>query len=204
MNINESMLIESKSARNFQLANFSDERILDILGKANGLIHFAQVGSDRLATIDQMAEFYEVPEDTIKTCLKRNREEFEADGVTVLRGKARVSRLREVRVNMNLPEIPCKTTVLTALNPRSGLRLGMLLRDSAIAEAVRNGVLDLVESEPVDQVQPIQSGNEDVLLSSLKALVAIREHQSEQDRVLAKQQEAKEMLLIEDFTNGHR
>lgn len=45
-----------------------------------------------------MAEFYEVPEDSIKNAHKRHKDEFELDGVTVLRHKA----LRDARVSLTL------------------------------------------------------------------------------------------------------
>lgn len=176
MKINESMLIESKSARNLQLADFSDERTLEILGKAKGLIHFAQLDSKQLATTRQIAEFYEVSEETIKTAFKRNKGEFESDGASVLRGGA----FKSAKFKLNFANPKARTA--TVWTPRAALRLGMLLRDSAIAKAVRGQILNLVE----EKSQPSQRSvvSDDPILAQLEQIAQVRRAQIAQEETL--------------------
>jgi hypothetical protein len=139
--MSELILLESVSARNEKLASLTQDASLDHLNKAKSLVMAVWQGSG-IATTEQMAEYYEVPVETIKTVLLRNRDELELDGLKVLKGKA----LKDVRFTMNLTSD--KIPSLTIWTPRSALRLGMLLRDSAIAKQVRTLLLDLVEIVP--------------------------------------------------------
>lgn len=137
-------LIESKSFRDDKLNEISNEKALESLNKAKALIMAFWKG-ENIATTAQIAEFYEVSEDIARKTVSRHRDEFESDGLKVLRGKA----LNEVRDIMSLsPNSPNETI----WNPRCALRLGMLLRDSEIAKLVRTVILDSLE------VIPAQSG----------------------------------------------
>ena len=137
-------LIESKSLRDDKLNEISNEKALESLNKAKALIMAFWKG-ENIATTTQIAEFYEVSEDIARKTVSRHRDEFESDGLKVLRGKA----LNEVRDIMSLsPNSPNETI----WNPRCALRLGMLLRDSEIAKLVRTVILDSLE------VIPAQSG----------------------------------------------
>jgi len=138
------ILLESKTARNGQLTQFSHEAALDVLSKAKALV-FALWQGTGAATTEQMAEYYDLPTETVKTVLKRHRDEFESDGLTVLRGKD----LNSVRFIMNLTEF--NRPHLAIWTPRAALRLGMLLRDSEVAKQVRNVLLDVAQAaEPHD------------------------------------------------------
>jgi hypothetical protein len=132
----EQVLMESPSARNAQLAQIED-RAEELLNKAKAL-HFDVCKGTGIATTEQIAEFYEVPIETVKSAVKYHRSEFDADGLKVLRGK----ELNLVRLKFNLTS---DTKGLTVWNPRSTLRLGYLLRDSEIAKAVRTTSLNFIE-----------------------------------------------------------
>jgi hypothetical protein len=138
MTNNEEVLMESQSARNFQLSQIED-RAEELLNKAKAL-HFDVCKGTGIGTTEQIAEFYEVPIETVKSAVKYHRSEFDADGLKVLRGK----ELNLVRLNFNLTS---NTKGLTVWNPRATLRLGYLLRDSEIAKAVRTTSLNFVEQE---------------------------------------------------------
>lgn len=135
--VSESVLIESKSARNNQLAQMPHERAIDVLNKVKAII-FALWQGTGTATTEQLAEFYEVPVGTIRPLLKPHKDEFELDGVKTLRSKA----LKDARCVIQLPSETSQALVWT---PRAALRLGVLLRDSAIAKAIRTSLLDAVE-----------------------------------------------------------
>ncbi|WP_038244973.1 hypothetical protein, partial [Virgibacillus salexigens] len=100
-----------------------------------------------MATTQQVADFYEVSVDTIKTVLKRNKTELKSDGFVNGSGKF-------VKVNLTSTEIQQKqgyflitdnqgnevkvNNVRNSLFPkRAILRVGMLLRDSEVAKEVR-------------------------------------------------------------------
>lgn len=137
MTNNEQVLLESQTARNDQLAQIGTDRAEELLNKAKAL-HFDVCKGTGIATTEQVAEFYEVPIETVKSAVKYHRCEFDADGLKVWRGK----ELNLVRLNFNLTS---DTKGLTVWNPRSTLRLGYLLRDSAIAKAVRTTSLNSIE-----------------------------------------------------------
>jgi len=145
--MSELILLESVSARNEKLAKLTQDASLDHLNKAKSLVMSVWQGSG-IATTEQMADYYEVSVETIKTVLHRNREELESDGLKVLKGKA----LKDVRFIMNLTSD--KIPSLTTWTPRSALRLGMLLRDSEIAKQVRTLLLDLSELAPSQPALP--------------------------------------------------
>jgi phage antirepressor YoqD-like protein len=145
--MSELILLESVSARNEKLVLLTQDASLDHLNKAKSLVMAMWQGVG-IATTEQMADYYEVSVETIKTVLHRNREELESDGLKVLKGKA----LKDVRFIMNLTSD--KIPSLTTWTPRSALRLGMLLRDSEIAKQVRTLLLDLSELAPSQPALP--------------------------------------------------
>lgn len=139
--MNELVLLESPTARQDYLTDVNDDRALETINKAKALLMASWQGTG-IATTEQMAEYYEVPNDTIKKVYQRNREELESDGVKILRGKA----LKDVGDIMS----PSQERVpsLTIWTPRAALRLGMLLRDSPVAQQVRTVLLDVAEQNP--------------------------------------------------------
>ena len=139
-NLLESVLVESKSARDGRLSNVTNDRACESLNKAKAIVFSLHQGTE-FATTLQMAEFYESTEESIQKTVQRHREEFEADGLKVLRGKA----LRDVMDKLSISQ---KTPNLTVWTPRAALRLGMLLRDSNVATQVRNVLLDVAEAMP--------------------------------------------------------
>ncbi|MBD2465611.1 hypothetical protein H6G89_31965 [Oscillatoria sp. FACHB-1407] len=136
MYLSEDAFIESRSIRDRQLAEIESNRAEEILHKAKALM-FAVWQGQGLALTGQIAEFYEVPLDTVQTAIKVNRDEFESDGLKTLRGKA----LKDV---MSIFDISSRTPNLTVWTPRAALRLGMLLRDSAIAKQIRTLLIEMV------------------------------------------------------------
>ena len=141
--MNDLILIESVSARNEKLSSVSQDSALNHLNKAKSLIMAMWQGTG-IATTQQMADYYEVPVDTVKSAIKNNRDEFVSDGLKVLRGK----ELKDVRLMIDLA---LDASQATAWTPRAALRLGMLLRDSNVAKQVRTLLLDLAELAPQQQ-----------------------------------------------------
>jgi len=135
--LSDSVLIESKSARDDHLGSMPHEHAQIILEKVRGL-YFALWKGVGTATTEAMSNFYEVPEANLRQLLKNHRDEFESDGLQTLRGKA----LDGVRDLLSLTSMTVNATIWT---PRSALRLGMLIKDSPVAKTVRTTLLDAVE-----------------------------------------------------------
>lgn len=181
MNTSE-ILIESKAARDGQLTKITHEAATDTLSKAKALV-FALWQGTGAATTEQMAEYYDVPTETVRTVFKRHRDELDSDGVKVLRGKA----LSEAKFIMNLAPSTDKITIWT---PRAALRLGMLLRDSEVAKQVRTVLLDVAENG--DRTSPPRSSL-DVLAQSLQALTQVAQSMAEVER----RQREQEVILTQ-------
>ncbi|MEP0872390.1 hypothetical protein NDA01_21480 [Trichocoleus desertorum AS-A10] len=135
--VSDSVLVESKSARDNQLAQVSHDRATEVLNKTKALF-FALWQGVGLASSHHLAEFYETDVETVQKLCQRHRDEFETDGLKVLRGQ-------DLRDAVDILSIPSKTSQALVWTPRAALRLGMLLRDSEIAKAIRTSLLDAVE-----------------------------------------------------------
>ena len=108
----------------------------DVLDKVGVL---ATLPDDMHCMTQQVADFYEVDVETIKNAVKRNRDEFEDDGYTVV-----IRSAFEDRFKMNLSTQSARV----ALFPRRAvLRVGMLLRDSDVAKRVRDYLLDVEQTQ---------------------------------------------------------
>lgn len=151
--LSDSVLLESKSARDNQLARVSHDRAATILGKVKGL-YFALWQGVGAATTEQMREFFEVNIDAVEAALRRCRTEFQSDGLKTLKGK----QIKDFKHVSALEAETSKAPSLTIWTPRAALRLGMVLQDSPVAKAVRTSLLDAVEVIPtaVDKVRELK------------------------------------------------
>ena len=138
MNIlTESAYTESKTLRDCQIVDLSDEKVEEILVKIKSL-YFTLWQGTGTTTTSALSEYYEVSVETIQKVIQRHREELKSDGLKSIRGRA----LKDVADSLSISK---KTPRLTIWTPRAALRLGMLLRDSPIAIAVRTSLLDMAE-----------------------------------------------------------
>lgn len=146
-NVDESVLLESRSARDSQIISVTEEQA-DAALKAHGLM-MAYWHSSRVATTAQIAEFYQVQEASVRQLSKKYRDELESDGLRIVKTKqlAGVSDLGSLSPN---------ASTLTLWTPRAALRLGMLLRNNSIAKAVRESLLDMAATAG-HQIQQIDS-----------------------------------------------
>lgn len=134
--------VESKSIRNTTL----DSVDYDFLDKIKVIPYLTK---DMILTIDQVANYYEVTTEGIRTIIKRNREEFESDGMAVLRGKELEKFKEEIGLVQSEPNI-IFSSVLTLLPKRSLLRAGMILTNSGVATKVRDYLLNIEERTKID------------------------------------------------------
>lgn len=141
-------LTESKSLRDDKLHDVTHDKALEVINKAKALMMAAWKG-ENLATVAQLAEFYEIEENTLKQIIKRHRDELVEDGLKTLRGKA-LSDASDILYLAN------KTTQATVFTPKAALRLGMLLRDSEVAKSVRDVLLYLAVDVVPQQSEEIE------------------------------------------------
>ena len=90
--------VESKSIRDTTLDNVD----YDFLDKIKVIPYLTK---DMVLTIDQVANYYEVTADGIRTVIKRNRGEFESDGMAVLRGKELEKFKQEIGLVQSEPTV---------------------------------------------------------------------------------------------------
>lgn len=149
------------------LPNAKDERDqlvtrTDVLDKVGVL---STLPDDMHCTIEQVATYFEVDREAIASLIKRNRDEFDDDGYTVV-----IRSVFEERFNVNLSSQAARVGLL----PRRGVvRAGMLLRDSSVARQVRDYLLDAEQdarSVAVDLLDPDVALDKIIELASLAKL----------------------------------
>lgn len=142
----ETDLLENKEFREKLVAK------IEVLEKVKKLLLIPGI---ELATIKQVADFYEVGEEAIKAVIFRNRNELEEDGLSSISGKETKEMLGSCNLqprNMRggfifegLEDIRFNNKSNVFLPRRAILRIGMLLRDSAIAKEIRTQLLNIEE-----------------------------------------------------------
>lgn len=153
----ESKIITSESmVDNHDLRNELIART-EVLDKVKKLLLIPEMNC---MTIRQVADYYEVDIDTIKRCCQRNRTEIEGDGVAtktptifkeILKGTSCTVKNFEQQNGKLVIQIDDNTRLeipnrgIKCFSKRAVLRIGMLLRDSKIAQEVRTQLLNIVE-----------------------------------------------------------
>ena len=221
MKISEETMISNKDLQEQYISR------VDVLDKVKDLF---LIPAMECMTPKQVADYYEVPVDTIRTTYKMNREELVSDGA-VTRSIGDIKSL-----------IGCESTYQNITNCRGGieitidentkvfipnagiilypkraiLRVGMLLRDSMIAKEVRTQLLNIVEvaqeEKPEIITQEIQK-EEDLLLNISKAfatgnvmklMTAMQEYSSYKDRHIKRLENDKKLLTADILTISDR
>ncbi|WP_182004615.1 hypothetical protein [Priestia aryabhattai] len=136
---NEMVLIESKTMR--------DQHVYreDVLLKVKAI---PEMPNTLDVTLQMAANYYDVPLETVRTIVKRNRDEFnDYEEIRLLKGKALKEFKALVHDEPDIKSVPS----LQLLNRRGLLRLGMLLTDSEVAKSVRNYLLNVEEISDKEQ-----------------------------------------------------
>ena len=138
-------LLEKKDLRD----KMSDR--VDVLDKVKELF---LIPSLNVMTVRQVADYYVVPTETVKSCYKNNRNEIDSDGtcmktindfLTVNFKPLEKSKAKSVfKVSDDITiEIPNRG--IRCFSKRAVLRVGMLLRDSDVAKEIRTQLLNTFE-----------------------------------------------------------
>ena len=122
---------------------------IDILDKVKELL----IHTD-CATLNQVADFYEVDSETVKKAYQRNKDEIDLDGVEVknynyfLTGQdCTIKKLvgKSTIGYVDGDEITIPNRGINVFPRRAILRIGMLLRDSKVAKEIRTQLLNIEE-----------------------------------------------------------
>jgi len=146
LNLPETIFVDSSGLR----ANYADrDHLLDKVKKLSLL-------PDNLhATTELVARYYEVPVETIRSLVHDNREELEGNGYRALTG----SDLRDFKGSFS-EELPSEikyASQLALFSRRAVLNVGMLLRDSQVARALRTYLLNVEQLAPQELLRPYSS-----------------------------------------------
>jgi len=199
MNAND--LLESKELREKLVAK------VEILEKVKKLL---LVPDTDVATVKQVADFYEVGEEAVKTLVKENREELKEDGLQNLTGtgtKSYFERFQKnpsnVRGGFVIDNLHFSNRGNALLPRRAILRIGMLLRDSAIAKEIRTQLLN-IEEKTSDEVKTMDITEEQSLALSVgmayasgnpdAIMIATTKMMDFKNRHIAKLEESKKAL----------
>ena len=136
---NVMVLVESKTMRDQHV--YRDEVLekIKIIPKLSNTVE---------VTLQMAANYYDVPIETVRSIIKRNRSEFnEYEEIRLLKGKALSEFKSVVHDEPSLSGI----NSLQLLSRRGLLRLGMLLTESEVAKAIRNYLLNVEEVSTEEQ-----------------------------------------------------
>ena len=161
MQYTENMITESVNIRN-ELINR-----IDVLNKVKKVLTLPQT---EVMTMQQVADFYEVPLNTVESCYNRNKNEIDMDGVTVMTPKTykeftktsgqSLSKKPDyeqyrthmiIHVNENT-DVVIPNRGIKVFPENAVLRTGMLLTQSAVALEVRTQLINVLNV--VKEVQP--------------------------------------------------
>jgi len=142
-NVKEQVFVESKTMREEYIGN------VDVLDKIKAIQYLTP---DMILSVGQVANYYEVSTNTIKTIINRNKEELEDDGLMVLKGEQLEEFGKQIcEFHGEDDKISNKTRAFTILTRRAMLRIGMLLTNCYIASKVKNYLLNIEEEATPEQ-----------------------------------------------------
>jgi hypothetical protein len=133
----DTVLLESPTMR----ATVADR--VEVLDRVRALV---MLPDGMHVTTQGVAQYFEVPERTIRSLILDHRAELESNGYSVASGQ-RLGALKE------LSAVPSRASSIGLFTRRAVLNVAMLLRDSEVARQVRCYLLDAEESrwrQPVD------------------------------------------------------
>ena len=141
-------LIENQDIREKMISNVS------VLEKVKDLL---LLGDSEFATTQQVADYYEVGLEAIKSIIKRHKEELLSNGYSYMKKSEIILMVHNEPI-----EIPNRGTGI--FTRRAILNVGMLLRDGEIAHQVRTSLLNMSENKEAIQ-QEVSNIDKEKLLA---------------------------------------
>ena len=164
--------------------NINRVEVLDQVGKLLSL------GKTELSTIKQIAEYFGVIEETIKTIVIRHRAELIKDGVKCYKvdDKNKMFTLEILFQTQHTKTIDIDGEKITLPNrglllfpKRAVLRIGMLLRDSKVAAELRSRLLNIVEAAE----NTPQNNNKTIVQNTINLIEAEKELRNKWGKAIA-------------------
>lgn len=126
-----------------QVARTKNLDRIDVLEKVGNLL---LLPNKDFATTKQVAEFFKVSIETVKSSIKDNKTELENNGLFLLKGQ----ELKEFKASFDgsFKTLSKINRELILFPKRAILNIGMLLRDSEVAKRLRQALLDVIEESP--------------------------------------------------------
>lgn len=136
---------------------------VEVLDRIENVKLLTPLPSTEYVTLNQIADFYQVPYATVKKCYQRHKDEICSDGVIVLTPTMFKANTKgtDCPVSEKADYEQCSTHIVVHISDsmdviipnrgisvfprRASLRFGMLLTDSDVAEQVRTYLLDTEE-----------------------------------------------------------
>lgn len=126
---------------------------VEILDKVKQL---ALLPDNEHMTLRQVADYYEIEVEVVRKTIQRHREELQSDGMMKLQGR----QLDEFKAKLPFPVQELKKVPTTQLLPRRAiLRMGMVLKNSKVAEKVRTYLLEAESLITAEQKRIIFQGS---------------------------------------------
>ena len=157
--MNETQFIDDRTLRDNSVNHY------EVLEKVKNLLLIPELD---VMTTEQVADYYEVDYDAVKKVYQRNADELESDGMHIekmenfLKGQNvsfQKERNKAILTYDNGITFSVTNRGLKVFPRRAILRVGMLLRDSAIAKEVRTQLLN-IEEKSSEEVK-VQDINEE-------------------------------------------
>ncbi|MEY8352567.1 hypothetical protein AALB39_04330 [Lachnospiraceae bacterium 54-53] len=197
----ENDLLENKELREKLVAK------VEVLEKVKKLL---LIPGTELATVRQVADYYEVGEEAIKAITYRSRDELEEDGISSMTGKETKGFLESCNLQPSNFRGGFETNGMrfsnrgnTLFPRRAILRIGMLLRDSEIAKEIRTQLLN-IEEKAIPEVKTMDITEEQSLALSVgmayasgdptAIMIATTKMMDYKNRHIAKLEESKKAL----------
>lgn len=172
-------LIEQEGVRN----QFIDR--VDVLGKVKELL---TLPNTELCTTKIVADYYEVPSDTVRSIFKRHKDELTMNGVKVVEAE----ELKQLKTDVQDAPLLHQARSLTVYSKRAVLNIGMLLRDSKVAQEVRSQLLNITETVSNEQKEQTINMEMQLMYNVIKAkndfetMMAMREYDNFKNQHIAK------------------
>ena len=196
-------IIENKETREKLI-----ERV-DVLDKVKKVILLPYGDS---MTRKQVAEYYEVPEDTIKKLATRHIDELTLNGMVKLENES----LKEFKSHfdgetLSLTKLNKANRVLNIFTRRAILNVGMLLTTGEIAHQVRTSLLNMSENKQAIQQEVNNIDTEKLLMldimcakDDMQQMIAMNKYKRYKDEQKAKIEEEKKIAVekIENLTKS--
>lgn len=180
--------------------NIDKVEMLDQVGK------LLSIGKTELSTIKQIAEYFEVAEETIKSVILRHRSELIKDGLRcysydelnksfVIKLLSQTQYTKTIDISGEKMTIPNRG--LSLFTKRAVLRIGMLLRDSKVATELRSKLLNIVEAAE----NTPQNNNKTIVQNTVDSIETEKELRSKWGKAIAEGDNLMANVYATQLTN---